>query len=89
MVLQDVQQFQYCRKQKGPAKRTTSAFLGGPATRYRYECTGIKHCEFLENTLATLSHTHVTDEMWEQMKSARLNIYRSELDPQKKRSTAL
>ncbi|KAF1966784.1 hypothetical protein BU23DRAFT_377144, partial [Bimuria novae-zelandiae CBS 107.79] len=53
--------FQYCRKQKGPPKRTTSVFLGGPAMRYRYECTGIKRCEYLDNELANLSHTHVTD----------------------------
>ncbi|KAF1978953.1 hypothetical protein BU23DRAFT_191377 [Bimuria novae-zelandiae CBS 107.79] len=89
MILQDAQQFQYCRRQKGPPKRTTSVFLGGPAMRYRYECTGIKRCEYLDNGLANLSHTHVTDEIWEQMKGSRLNLYRSEPDARKKKSTAL
>ncbi|KAF1970941.1 hypothetical protein BU23DRAFT_570211 [Bimuria novae-zelandiae CBS 107.79] len=80
LVLQDALQFQYCRKQKGPAKRTSSQFLGGQAMRYRYECTGVKRCEYLDNSLATLSHTHVTSETWEQMRNSRLNIYRTERD---------
>ncbi|KAF1977132.1 hypothetical protein BU23DRAFT_596618, partial [Bimuria novae-zelandiae CBS 107.79] len=89
LVLQDALQFQYCRKQKGPAKRTSSQFLGGQAMRYRYECTGVKRCEYLDNSLATLSHTHVTSETWEQMRNSRLNIYRTERDERKKKSTSL
>jgi hypothetical protein len=38
--------------------------------------------------LANLSHTHVTSEIWEQIKGCRSNLYRSEPDAKKKRSTA-
>ncbi|KAF1971279.1 hypothetical protein BU23DRAFT_600398 [Bimuria novae-zelandiae CBS 107.79] len=37
----------------------------------------------------TLSHTHVTSETWEQMRNSRLNIYRTERDERKKKSTSL
>ncbi|KAH9878201.1 hypothetical protein J1614_003418 [Plenodomus biglobosus] len=84
LALHDALEFQYCRKQKCPAKRTTSPFLGGVAIRHRYECTGIRHCEYLDNSLAILSHTCVTEDIWEQLKGSRTNAYRSEQDERKR-----
>ncbi|KAI8930747.1 hypothetical protein NX059_012355 [Plenodomus lindquistii] len=88
-VLQDALEFQYCRKMKGPAKRTTSPFMGAVAFRYRYECTGIKHCEYLDNRLATLSHTYANAQLWDQIQSARMNLYRTEPDPRRQRAIAM
>jgi hypothetical protein len=55
--------------------------------RFRYTCTGIKHCEYLDNALLLLSHTHVTPETWEQMQNTRYSAYRGERDERKKKST--
>lgn len=80
-------QVQYCKKQKGPSKHTTCPYVGGSAMRHRYQCTGVKHCEHLDNELKQFSHTVVSPETWEQMANSRINAYRGQRDPRKQKTT--
>ncbi|KAF2463373.1 uncharacterized protein BDR25DRAFT_362913 [Lindgomyces ingoldianus] len=56
-VLQEALAFQYCRKNKAKKKGTTCLYLGGQALRWKYQCTGAKYCQYLENSLRTRSHS--------------------------------
>lgn len=83
-VLQEALQFQYCRAKKGPPKPTTSPYLGNViATRYRYQCSGVKCCEYLDTAIRTLYHTSVNDEVWSTMRATRQSGRRT--DPDKTR----
>jgi hypothetical protein len=83
----DIVQMQYCKRKKGPIKHTTTDYLACGAMRFRYECTGLKRCEYIEDEIRSLSHTEVTDETWARIKQARKDVYQRLQDPRKKKST--
>lgn len=51
--------------------------------RYKYQCSGIRHCQYLTEELMTLNHKHVEEATWTQMQSLREAIDLTE--PNKKR----
>src|SRR5690242_2758303 len=80
--------FQYSRAKKGPQKPTTSPYLGNVAAmRYRYQCSGVRCCEYLDNAIQTLHHTSVNENTWSVMKATRQSGRRT--DPDKTRRYTL
>jgi len=49
--------------------------------RLKYQCTGIKYCDYLLNTIKDIQHTEVTEELWNQIQNYRRGIDLSELNP--------
>ena len=45
-------------------KPVMSALLNTKDKKHKMRCSGVKHCEYLQNWLQSLSHTMVTEETW-------------------------
>ncbi|KAF2478233.1 uncharacterized protein BDR25DRAFT_309026 [Lindgomyces ingoldianus] len=88
-VLQEALAFQYCRKNKAKKKGTTCLYLGGQALRWKYQCTGAKYCQYLENSLRTRSHCHASAQLWEELRQYRRTPLREETNKKKRHSLGL
>ncbi|KAF1979568.1 hypothetical protein BU23DRAFT_496272 [Bimuria novae-zelandiae CBS 107.79] len=88
-VLAEALAFQYCRKIKAKQKPTTCLYLGNPALRWKYQCTGAKYCEYLESSLRTRSHRHANAQLWEELRQYRRTPLRDETNLRKKHSLGL
>ncbi|KAF1975555.1 hypothetical protein BU23DRAFT_76335 [Bimuria novae-zelandiae CBS 107.79] len=74
-ILKRALQFQYCKGAEFKNSTTISPYLDyQPATRHRYRCTGIKQCEFLDNDIATCSHTVVNDALYMQIRELQSGV---------------
>lgn len=63
---------QYCHARKYPVKKTSSQVLDGVScTREAISCTGVKICEYLHPTLLSMTHSEVTEAMWQEIRSIR------------------
>ncbi|KAH6974844.1 hypothetical protein EDB80DRAFT_741147 [Ilyonectria destructans] len=75
--------FQYSLKRSQPPEQTSSHFLEStPCSYYKYECTGVKICEYLDPRLRDWHHSEVSNgywNLWEQHQR-ELNVRSDERD---------
>lgn len=63
---------QYSRAQQKGSSNCISAFLGDiPCKKWAYNCSGVKHCQYLEDDIRTLYHFEVPTDFWPKMKAHR------------------
>lgn len=70
-------------------KPITSALLNTRGKKYKMRCLGVKHYEYLQNWLRSLSHTIVTKETWGLIQRERAALDRSDLDIRKRNINSL
>lgn len=75
---------QYSHKRVYPTKHVKCTFLDTLVYKDKHKCTGIKHCKNLETNLYVLSHTEVTESIWDTMKRYRGEIEQLESDPSRR-----
>ncbi|KAF2785531.1 hypothetical protein K505DRAFT_261885, partial [Melanomma pulvis-pyrius CBS 109.77] len=63
--------FQYSKQCLYKNRKTVSLFLGGTVVRSKYSCTGVSHCEYLQNELETCSHSEVNDALYDKLRQLR------------------
>lgn len=80
---------QYCKSQVHPPKQIFSSFLQTTVTKYKYKCTGLKVCEYLDENLRYSAHLEVTEELWNAISHARRSIQLVEEDITKRNALRL
>ncbi|KAF1808089.1 hypothetical protein P152DRAFT_256707 [Eremomyces bilateralis CBS 781.70] len=81
---------QYGHRIRYPANRTRIPFLGNTfGMKSHLQCTGVKVCEYVSNTLRNLHHTTTSEELWEQIRGSRTGIDLTEPDLRKRYSNTL
>ena len=65
-------------------KPVTSALLNARGKKHKMRCTGVKHCEYLQNSLQSLRHTLVSEETWGVIQRERAALDRSDPDIRKR-----
>jgi hypothetical protein len=56
-------------------KVTTCTYLNNAKSlRYKWTCSGVKHCQYLRPELRDIEHVNVTKDLWQQIKALRLGI---------------
>lgn len=70
----NVLQVMYSQKQVGSIDRkSTSSFLDDTTiSRTNYQCTGVMHCEYLDEEIVSMSHTEVTASMLKAIRDVRI-----------------
>jgi len=76
--------FQYSRKQLHPPKRIYCAFLQTHVQKHKYQCTGVKVCEYLDPRLREMHHEVVNEQSYHRMLQITQNLERFETDIRKR-----
>jgi hypothetical protein len=87
-LLTHLMKFQYSKAAKLHKQPTFCLFLNSHAYRWKYKCTGIKHCEYLQNRLKAYSHSEVTEEMYNNLRKIQSSVPKRVLTTGQKQAQA-
>ena len=65
-------------------KPVTSALLNARGKKHKMRCSGVKQCEYLQDSLRSLRHTIVSEETWGLIQRERAALDRSDPDIRKR-----
>lgn len=82
-------QIQYGTRQVHPPKNVTSVLLNARGKKHKMRCSGIKHCQYLRNTLRSLEHNKVSEETWNLIQKERAPLDKSDPDIRRRNANSL
>lgn len=81
--------FQYSKSAISSDRPTFSPYLNAHGRRWKYKCTGIKHCEYLQDKLRFYTHNRITPKEYTDLQEIQSALPQETLSTGKKKATGL